>query len=535
MYAAIGGHVDAVNVLLQQKANIHSIDTDGNTALHKADGNVEVIKTLLQNDANVDLRNDSGSSALMHMVSESGNEDAIKVLIEASASLDLQNDSGNSPLSFAVRFGILPAVNTLLLHKADVNTKNRNSDSPLTLAVRYEVLPVVQTLLLHKADVNTKNNQGYTPLFSAASRENIQAIRMLLDFKADVNSTDNEGCTAKDFVPSTRADEVLYELLLPPIQEYDQLFELFPRTASQMLQRYNGNDIIPIFDTNHKESIRNGREGIAHIKVTVSGSAQRTNADGIKVWVASEGKVNCTGARFHRAIAITIMIYERFKGGLVIVRVKGMSFTKANFSKGQNLQLEVTTFKVVMTMVERRFPNRVEVICWKGETHADKKNLKAEGHGIVGLKAGTSESVAKAIIEFMTLELEKRGSASIKTSDRDRTWIVLHEDGPYGLYLLLEYMLKAQPHDDRKWDRVGTFQLMEEFGIQVSGANVTHDLARAAACDDMFAIFDIRIGSDTICTSEEIVSNRKELDARIERLTMNGVLKPKYFTTRYWA
>jgi hypothetical protein len=229
------------------------------------------------------------------------------------------------------------------------------------------------------------------------------------------------------------------------------------------------------------------------------------------------------------------MVYERFKGGVVIIRIKGLSFLVRGNSKGENFQVMIASLKVVMTEVVRRYPNTAQAWGFKGETHADLLNLKADGHGFLVLKAGTPEPAAKDIIKYMIKELEARGSASILNSVRDRTWILLHEDGPYHFYLLVQYMLKAAHTDEAEWDRQGTRELMATLEIPVSGADMTHDEARAAAYDDILAIFDIRIGSDQICTSEEIVSNRKEVDALIERLTKNGVVLPGYYTPRYWA
>ena len=96
-------------------------------------------------------------------------------------------------------------------------------------------------------------------------------------------------------------------------------------------------------------------------------------------------------------------------------------------------------------------------------------------------------------------------------------------------------MNKAGHDDEEQWDRSGTRQLMRDFGIHVSGSDVTHEKAKLAAYDDIWAIFDERIDSDQINTSEEISANRVQMDARIERLTKSKVFKPKHYTPCYWA
>ena len=143
MYAAEGAHVDATNVLLELKADIHSVNTLGKTALHIAADDLSVIEALLRNHANVDSQDCKGNSALMYLVSEPGNEDTIKALIDASAAVDMQNNSGNSVLGFAVVYGILSATQILLQHKADVNSKNNEGESVLFFAAGKDNLQVV--------------------------------------------------------------------------------------------------------------------------------------------------------------------------------------------------------------------------------------------------------------------------------------------------------------------------------------------------------------------------------------------------------
>ena len=108
-------------------------------------------------------------------------------------------------------------------------------------------------------------------------------------------------------------------------------------------------------------------------------------------------------------------------------------------------------------------------------------------------RAGTSESVIKAIMQLMEKVLEREGSASWATGGRDRTIIVWHEQGPYEFYLLIQYMNKAGPDDEGKWDRSGTRRLMRDCEVHVSGSDMTDEKAKSAADDGIWAIFDVRI------------------------------------------
>ena len=192
MYAAEGAHVIATNVLLGLKADIHSVNTHGKTALHIAADDLSVIEELLFNHANVNSQDCKGNSSLMYLVSESGNEDAIKALINASsAAVNMQNNSGNSVLGFAVVHGILPAT---------------------------------QILIAAGALIDTANIDGNTVLMLAAHLKDLDAVQMLLNAKADVNVMNKDEKMAWALVPCDPVNEGLIELLLPPIRAYVDLY-----------------------------------------------------------------------------------------------------------------------------------------------------------------------------------------------------------------------------------------------------------------------------------------------------------------------
>ncbi|GFR66528.1 ankyrin repeat and death domain-containing protein 1A, partial [Elysia marginata] len=84
--AAEGGHVDAVNKLLECKADLHKKDKGGMTSVHLAakHGNIDVLKALLLQGVEVDDRDVEGKSAVHH-AAEAGHKDAVDLLLDYTA------------------------------------------------------------------------------------------------------------------------------------------------------------------------------------------------------------------------------------------------------------------------------------------------------------------------------------------------------------------------------------------------------------------------------------------------------------------
>jgi ankyrin repeat protein len=71
---------------LEEKINVNSFDTEGQTALHQSciDGNFELVKLLVKFGADVRLHNRDGWSA-MHIAAYGGHNDIMLYLINATA------------------------------------------------------------------------------------------------------------------------------------------------------------------------------------------------------------------------------------------------------------------------------------------------------------------------------------------------------------------------------------------------------------------------------------------------------------------
>jgi ankyrin repeat protein len=101
MLAAINGLTDICQQLISKDADVNK---PGWTPLHYAatHGHLEVMNLLLENNAYIDAASPNGSTPLM-MAASYGTPMAVKLLLEAGADPMLRNDLGLSAIDFAQR------------------------------------------------------------------------------------------------------------------------------------------------------------------------------------------------------------------------------------------------------------------------------------------------------------------------------------------------------------------------------------------------------------------------------------------------
>ena len=221
-WAAMAGQTEAVQVLLENGADVNIKSRDGGTPLHDAAffGRTDVVKLLLENGANLEARNDDGATPVDALyvdwettafiggfvgvavekedipVMQMGRSE-IATLFGVDAPLEEANTFSPQQLSTAAFTGDVAAMKQALTDGADPNTKDPQSGNTLLATAALMGHTEIVTLLLeHGADVNARNRDDGTALHAAAFFGRTETVKLLLEKGADTTLRNNMGGTA---------------------------------------------------------------------------------------------------------------------------------------------------------------------------------------------------------------------------------------------------------------------------------------------------------------------------------------------------
>jgi ankyrin repeat protein len=158
--AVMKGDKAAVRSLLQKKADVNAVQTDGTTALHWAVrlDDLETAELLVRSGANVSAATRAGATPL-HLAAINGNGPMVEKLIKAGADPNaLLTKYGDTALMMAARTGKPDAIKALLDNGAQINaTETWGGTSALMWAVSESHPDAVKFLLDRGASVNTRS------------------------------------------------------------------------------------------------------------------------------------------------------------------------------------------------------------------------------------------------------------------------------------------------------------------------------------------------------------------------------------------
>ena len=246
---AKGTAIEVVRLLLDQGADVHSQDNQGETPLHLAvmhreDDDLfrefvamlgserpvveatEMVEFLLDRGADIEAENSRRETPLLRAAEGSRKPDVVRLLLSRGSDVGAYNGHGESACQVATRMGWLvdtdimpelcgefgiwltngfwqdaaiPDIQRELDAGADINAQDGKGETPLYKAVAWNPYPdtVVEFLLDRGADPNIAGRRfGWSPLHRAAEKGQLVSVAILLGRGADLHAKSGHGYTA---------------------------------------------------------------------------------------------------------------------------------------------------------------------------------------------------------------------------------------------------------------------------------------------------------------------------------------------------
>lgn len=144
-------------------------------------GHVDTMELLIRNGADIEAPDGNGYVPL-HVAAASGIEAACRPLLRAGARPDVKNSYGSTPLHIACLNGHLSICKILVEHGADIEVIDYRGQSPLHIAAAStHGVDCMRFLLERNADINKRRLDGKTPLHMTAIHGRFTRSMTLLD------------------------------------------------------------------------------------------------------------------------------------------------------------------------------------------------------------------------------------------------------------------------------------------------------------------------------------------------------------------
>jgi ankyrin repeat protein len=148
MLAAFNGRDEIIDMLIQNNADVNSLDQGGNSALHWAafGGHLSSAKRLIEHHARINEQNSFGWTPLIEATARN-HLNIVTLLIESGANLDTAAGDGYTALHKAAASGFSEIVKLLLAQGSDRNIRAIDGGTPYELAIKSGQEDVIKLLM----------------------------------------------------------------------------------------------------------------------------------------------------------------------------------------------------------------------------------------------------------------------------------------------------------------------------------------------------------------------------------------------------
>ena len=206
------GHIEVVNILLEQEPEIDQSRLERYLYLASSKGHHTLVVRLLEKGVAVDGHGGKQGTALQIAALE-GHKEVVQVLLKNKASTKVVNARFGTPLSAAAEKGHQGCFQLLVNAGASINGRGGWYGYPLISAIVGKNDAIIQILLNKGANVNLTGGRHVCALMAASAVSKIEWVKTLIDIGAKVNDENDKGADALHSACCARRLDVV-ELLL---------------------------------------------------------------------------------------------------------------------------------------------------------------------------------------------------------------------------------------------------------------------------------------------------------------------------------
>lgn len=199
--AAANGELEKIQQLLAEGEDLMAKDVQGANPLMMATqyGHLGAVELLVENKADVKAKMNDGSTS-MHIAGAHGKNAIIEYLAKKFGKqmqdfISLKDHRGTQPLHQAITMNQVTMVNLLLKLRADVKAADISGSQPLFHAAMHGRTEIAKHLLKARAHPRHQNakQQDVTALHHAANEGSMDMIKLLVNARADPKAKDTPG------------------------------------------------------------------------------------------------------------------------------------------------------------------------------------------------------------------------------------------------------------------------------------------------------------------------------------------------------
>ena len=212
-HACRRGHLTIAKKLIASGAAINALGFKQQTALHLAIQvpHQSVVMLLIQHQASVNVR-DASSRTPLHISASQGNKVMCEYLLNAGAQLDSREAHSKTPLEFACEAGHYELVQSMLNQSKLIPT-NMTFLTAFFAAVECGHVRTAECFFDHGLKVQELKQDSHKPAILAAKSSCLAMVELMIQQGCDLNARDEDGWNALHFASSRGHYQIIERLL----------------------------------------------------------------------------------------------------------------------------------------------------------------------------------------------------------------------------------------------------------------------------------------------------------------------------------